>query len=491
VKGLAMRPAGARLPRRGPAAIAAALLFSSPGCSPPPETPPSVVIVSLDTLRADRLSGYGYPRHTSPELDAFAAQGVCFLEARCQSVGTLTSHLSLLTSLHPAHFRITRADDRNVDMFRTGLRLPEEALTLAEVLRAHGYETAAFTGGGFVAAKWGFGQGFDVYDENRTRFEGLRETLPRLREYLARRAGRAAGRGEAARPLFLFVHTYDIHEPYSASAPGPAGKLFSNESFYELGLRLGYRPVPSVLDGMIDSLEPGVAGELSNLYDNGVRDADRLVGELFDLLEAHGLFEEAIVVVLSDHGEEFLDHGRFNHGPTVYEELVRVPLLVRLPGARRFGGLVRAPVALLDVAPTLIALCGLAPVPEFQGLSLAGLVDGREPDEGRFRERGLLLDVPSKQDGVRGLWRERWKLVARGGGTELYDLAADPGERADVGAREAALRAELAAELEAREREAERLGEERGWAARMPADSAEAAMPAELREQLEALGYTR
>ena len=468
-------------------------------CAPSPEggplsgaSRPSIVLISLDTLRPDHLSGYGAPRGTSPTLDTIAAGGAVFTTARCQSSGTLTSHLSLLTSLYPGHFRITRSDGENDTMFSTSLRLPDGVVTLAEALRAHGYDTAAFTGGGFVGARYGFDQGFEVFDENRSRFEGLWLTLPRLRTYLESRADSEA-------PLFLFVHTYDIHEPYRV--PGPIGKRYSYGTFDELALSVGYRPVPSVLNERLDELHPAIAREVEDQYDNGIRFADLLVYRLLRTLEGFGLGKDAIVVVLSDHGEEFLEHGRFNHGPTVYEELARVPLILSGPGvpARQ---VVPVPVALIDVAPTLLELAGAPAEPQFAGRSLTGLLGGADPPQpaapgtpppataADFRARPVLLDVPDRNAGVRGVVRDGWKLILRSAAAppELYDLVADPRERRNL--------APDTADMAARHEEMRRLqqaveaeGRNRGWNAVLQPEPANADSLDEVREQLEALGY--
>lgn len=481
-------PGPARCPARGRVArgavIALALLPGLLSCAREPATRPSIVILSLDTLRADHLAVYGYPRWTSPELDAVAAQGVTFREARCQSTATLTSHLSLMTSLLPDDFRITRPDGENVDMFRTRLRLADAVTTLGEALHAHGYETAAFTGGGFVAARYGFDQGFDVFEENRTRFDGFAATFPRLRDFLQRREERP-GRNRSKPPLFLFVHTYDIHEPYRARSP--FDRFFSRRTLKSLSERLGYAATPAELNQHLEDVDAEMAGDVRDLYDNGIRATDMALKWFFELLRQHGLYDDAIVVVLSDHGEEFLDHGRFGHGATVYEELAHVPLLLRLPGARHRGRIVTEPVALLDLAPTLLELAG-APVPDsFRGRSLVPLLEGRSP--AAPESRAFLLHDPTVPE-VRGLLRDGWKLIdlpdAR---KELYDLDTDPAERHDEAATSTRT-ADLAADLAARVDRAHEEGPEHGWEA-VPMEGEQATMSDEAREQLEALGYAQ
>jgi arylsulfatase A-like enzyme len=474
---------------------------------------PSIIIVSLDTLRADHLPFYGYDRPTTRLLDSFVAEAVSFAEARCQSTGTLTSHLSLITSLYPPQFRITRNDGVNGNQSCTTLRLPEAVLTLAEVLRGHGYETAGFSDGILVSDYYGFAQGFDTFRVKRTSFRGLSSTLPSVAQFLAHRQAAAsalsggAGRGGrtatdtlATGPLFLFIHTYDIHEPYDAGRP--FARAFSKRTFAEVAEHLGYRPVPSLLNERLDSLGADDATEVEDLYDNGILATDDQLAGLFGILQAYDLYRDSIIVILSDHGEEFLEHGNFNHGPTVYEELVRVPLFIRLPQARHGGTLIEAPVALLDVGPTVLDLAGFPIPPEFEGKSLASLMEGARWSGRKGQAEGdvagvegsartLFFDTPNLELGVHGLLRGRWKLIrntARGT-TELYDLATDPLERRNLVAARADVSQPLEDELASWVAAMEEGGREHGWLAQ-PRESTDDEDTERL-EQLRALGYVR
>jgi arylsulfatase A-like enzyme len=460
-----------------------AALFVLLACAAPSQAPPpAIVVLSLDTLRADHLSSYGYERPTSPRLDAFAADSVRFGAALAQATGTLPSHLSLLTSLNPPQFRVTRDDGRNFAQTSTRLRLPDAVTTLAEVLQSAGYETAAITDGGHLNPRFGFAQGFGRFEVNRER--GLRTTLVVLRTLLEERARRSAeGDGATRPPLFLFLHTFDIHEPYQA--PEPYARAFSRKSFDEVTHVLGFRPVPRLLDLHKDALTPEDVAEVRGLYDNGIVSTDDQVSRLFELLDRHGLYEDAIVVVLSDHGEEFLEHGAFNHGRTVYEELVRVPLLIRLPGGRHAGRVVEEPVALLDVAPTILDAANLPIPPSFQGDSLLGVIEGSEAAD-RLRERAVYFESPNARAGVHGLRRDRWKLIRNGSGQEeLYDLASDPHERRNLSGEAVGLREELSKRLAAWVAEMEETGQREGWFA---VPQAKGISPEE-RESLRALGY--
>lgn len=446
-------------------------------------TRPSVIVVSLDTLRADHLSCYGYGRETSPVLDGFAREALRFEDASSQASGTLPSHLSIFTSLEPTQFRISRDDGLNGDQMHTRLRLPDAVTTVAEVLRDQGYATAAFTDGGFVAGRFGLDQGFEIFDESNGSERGLRRTIQSVAAYLQVR-GSDPG---AEKPLFLFVHTYDAHAPYRA--PAPFGRWFSKASYEDLQRSLGFEPTPENLSLHRSSLTPSDVEEVRALYDNGVRAVDAAMDELFGLLRRSGLYEDSLLIVLSDHGEEFLEHGDFNHGRTVYQELVHVPLLMRLPQGRGGGRVVPAPVPLLDVAPTILDVCG-APVPEqFEGRSLLSWLDAESGAASNAR-RTLYFESPNVARGVNGLRAGPWKVIHNGRDreTELYDLRSDPGEHDDLAGKSPDVRGALVAELSDRVGNAEAHGKARGWFA--IGGAAAGATPASL-ERLRALGYAQ
>lgn len=441
---------------------------------------PSIVILSLDTLRADHLSAYGYSRPTSPVLDAFASEAVRFDEAIAQASGTLPSHLSLLTSLNPPQFQITRPDGRNDIQGTTTLRIPDAVATLAEVLRDAGYETAAFTDGGPLHPRYGFAQGFDVFRVNATR--GLRRTLAELDGFAFERALRPEADRQA--PVFLFLHTFDIHAPYDA--PAPFATRFSAGTFARLRASSGEG---RLLESLAAQPRPDDAtlGEVQALYDNGIAWTDAGVGMLFEWLRAQRWYEDSIVVVLSDHGEEFYEHGGFNHGVTLYREQVRVPLLMRLPGGRRGGQVIEVPIGLVDLAPTLLELIGLEPAPSFAGRSVASWIEAGPPSSDPTVP--IYFETPDRRTGLRGLQLGSWKLIRRDGSgeVELYDLKNDPGERQDIAAQQAARAKAMADQLT---RWVARMGSrarESGWLAVHNAAAPE--LSSSQREALEALGY--
>jgi arylsulfatase A-like enzyme len=408
---------------------------------------PHIILLSLDTLRADHLSCYGYDRPTSPVIDAIAAESVRFEDVTSQSTATLPSHLSIMTSLNPPQFGITRRDGKNFSQERTTLRLAERVVTLPEVLSDHGYRTAAFTDGGLVLGRYGLDQGFDHFEANGydgTRWHsGMKLVISNLTRYLERLPS-------DDRPLFLFLHTYEIHDPYSA--PPPFQSFFTDsesEGTYDDFTRThGFVPRQGPLEEHRSRLTQQEIAWVRGLYDNGIRAADSMIGNLVERLRSHRLYDSAHFVVLSDHGEEFDDHGRFGHGPSVYRELASVPLIWRLPGGKNGGAVREGPVALLDVAPTLLDVVGI-PVPvSFEGRSLAGLLEGEDVGEW-MSERRIYTDTPNLFFDVAGLRRGRWKVVrkARTGAVEVYDLAEDPKERWNLIAEKPAIAQRMLDEL--------------------------------------------
>ncbi|HEX2484704.1 MAG TPA: sulfatase [Myxococcota bacterium] len=380
------------------------------------ERPRNLVLLSIDTLRRDRLGAYGYDRPTSPVLDALAARGVVFEGASAPSSWTVPSHGSLLTGLSPQAHGATGAVQR----------LDPRAETLAGWLRQHGYATAAVVNTVLLSAKRGFAGGFD-------HFELVLGPEPAAPEIHARALRWLDGARER-RPFFLFLHYYDVHSDY---APAPAYR------------ELLVSPYRGPADGTTEqlkaarlgrlSLAPDDARHLSELYDAEIRQLDDELGRFFAALEERGLLADTAIVVTSDHGEEFGEHGGVLHGRTLYGELVDVPLILAGPGVPA-GRRVSGPASLLDVFPTVTALLGVPAPPYVEGTDLWSDGALRPP-----AARPLFFATDwwlGRADGEwkRAVERDGWKLhVAHpGAAAELYDLGADPGERRNVAADEPA-----------------------------------------------------
>ncbi len=334
----------------------------------------NVILVSLDTVRADHLSVNGYPRPTTPNLDELARQSAWFRAASSTSSYTLPAHASLFTGQLPSrHGAHSESPGRN--------RLwSDRSDLLADRFREEGWLTAAFTGGVYLRASFGFDQGFDRYDATDLALPLDTERARKLpfhgepERNAAYRKGRPFGhalewiRAHADAPFFLFLHTYLAHE-YVAGPANEARFLGSTQSTLARG------DLKFIRDRTLtESPTPGDLQRYVDAYDATLREADDHVGALLALLDDLQLDDRTIVIVVSDHGEEFLDHGSVNHGRTLYEEMVHVPLLMRVPGAAARE--IDLPVSLLDVAPTLIELCGLTSRHAQDGRSLVELLRG-------------------------------------------------------------------------------------------------------------------
>jgi arylsulfatase A-like enzyme len=388
---------------------AVVLLGLAAGCGeapPGPAAAPNVLLVSVDTLRADHLSSYGYARPTTPHLDALAARGVLFEAAQSTSSWTLPAHASLLTGRYPAFHGL---EDE-------GAVLPAGLPTLAERFRELGYATFAVVAHVYVGREFGIDRGFDTFDdsllEGGTRNPKAEEVVDRVLEQLD-----AAG----DRPFFGFVHLFDPHWDYAP--PPPWNTRFTDPGY------------TGPVDGTLRSLSPWSgpdrtlpAADLAfalALYDGEVAYVDAQIGRLLGALAARGQLDRTVVAVTADHGEEFEEHGRLGHGHSLYGEVLRVPLILaghpRLPAGERR----REPVSLVDVAATLLELAGGAPPAGSQGTSLLAAAEAGRPVFAESVRFGL--EVRAARRGEQSAIDHRalgWR--------RFFDLARDPGEQAPL-----------------------------------------------------------
>jgi arylsulfatase A-like enzyme len=432
---------------------------------------PNLVLYVVDTLRADHLGCYGYDRPTSPRLDAFAREGVRFAGARAQSSWTKPAMATLLTGLHP----VTHGAERR------NQGIAPEVRTLAERLSAAGYETAMFTTNPTVVEKFGFGRGFD-------RFEYVHQLRGRKRrsvdsaEMHRAAAGWLSGRAAPERPFFLVVHTLDPHDPYRPREPyrsrfAPGVDVASACCFR--GEQLAALSAERAAIRRRDSLA---------LYDGEIAQNDASFGRLLDDLHARGLLQRSAVVFTADHGEEFHEHGGWRHAESLFEEVLRVPLVVRLPEGAPAGAIVEDPADQIDLAPTLLELAGIAMPPELPGASLLPRIGGGAPPprESLAWLRHPAFEVVAIRDGnwkwLRHDGPPRVATAGLAGAAEpaeaLYDLAADPGEQQNL----------LATEPDRRRALALRVKAARARLARRE-NAGEVEIDPELDAELRALGY--
>ncbi len=461
-----------------------------------------VVLISLDTTRADHLGCYGNQTVQTPALDALAAEGTLFRHAYAAAPTTLASHTSLMTGQYPRVHGVPR----------NGFQIHPDNETLAEALSSAGFRCAAFLGSYALESIFGFDQGFDHFDEDfdlefdHRRFDQSQRRASQVTdaalEYLEDWDGRDR--------LFLFVHYFDAHTPYDPPAPYNTMYGASVESSDQLDISeaveahqeaaVGQRPGFGFVlkHGLSPVLLKAAQGEplgkdrdLAALYAGEVSYQDEHIGRLLDSLRERQILQEALVIVTADHGETFWEHGDFwNHGLWVYDTTVRVPLLVRIPGVSS-ARQIDQPVATVDVVPTVRELLGLSSRP-MDGRSLVPLLQGQEePPWPVFSEatQPRSARIESGQDWHNALKpkcvrRGPWKYILAPylRMEELYHLDRDPGETQNL--------------LENPDEEARRVREElrehlRAWEeARTPLPSVfNPTQSNEVVEQLKALGY--
>jgi arylsulfatase A-like enzyme len=389
-------------------------------------SPPNVVFVSLDTLRADRLSLYGNPRPTSPQIDRWArARGVVFENTVAPSPWTLPSHASMFTGLDALRHGVNH-----------GYPVPRSFKVMADVFRGAGYSTAAVTGGAYVSAEYGFDRGFDSFYSHRgwDDDDEMQAGVDRCIAWLQRRAGQ---------PFLLFLHTYAIHTPYHARQPYftnltgaaappalyvPAPVQPARDDGFQVRLRL-FKAGGAV--------EPSDLAVLSGLYDSSIAYADAQLGRLLSALEALGLDRRTVVVVTSDHGEALGERGLASHA-YLYDFNLLVPLVIALPDGRGAGRRIAAQVRSVDILPTLLELAGLPALPGIDGASLVPLIEGKA----EARERDAWSYAASTNFGISLRVANRLKYIYNDtawspacGTEEVYGLDVDPREEHDLGAR--------------------------------------------------------
>ncbi|MBI1950272.1 MAG: sulfatase [Acidobacteria bacterium] len=433
-----------------------------------------IVLVVVDTLRADHLGVYGYARGTSPRLDGLAGRATVFDAAWSAAPWTLPSVMSIMTSRYPSSHRVEN----------DGLKLADDVPTLAETLRKAGYATGGFVSHVYVSATFGFGRGFEVFDDF-----GLSQTGYRLEAGMEPAADRVTDAAlawldrQGRRPVLLVVHYFDPHWPYAP--PERYRALYPNA--YAGPHDASYDSISKYQDPLVPIPED-YRRFLIDRYDGEIRFVDDQIGRLLDGIAAAGRAARTWVIVTADHGEEFKDHGSMGHGRRLYQEAVSVPLVIgRPPGRRAVKGTgsaagsrsarapkageaarVSVPAGGIDLFPTIAALAGVPPPAGLQGTSLvpllragpadAGAAGGpgaaddaapAAPGTGPAPDRPLVCETIRLNAHLKAVRRATLKLIQSmdENRTELYDLAADPLERQDLSAERPEERRALAQAL--------------------------------------------
>jgi arylsulfatase len=451
--------------RRAARAFGACCLLACGAPSGPDR--PDILVVTLDTTRADHLGAWGYFRDTSPELDALARESIVFDAAYAPMATTLPTHVSVFTATTPLEHGVLANTTQGGQRFVPAARLRPAAAVAAEA----GYATAGFVSAAPLKRGSGVETGFATYDEPAEKHRPAAETIDAAIAWLEQDPGR---------PAFLWVHLYDAHWPYAA--PAPYDRFFATDAALERWIAERRIPERALrpLVGTVDESRATI-----NAYDGALRYQDAELGRLLRWLRDAGRLDRTAILLLGDHGEGLCQHGEPAHGSSWNEQL-HAPLLMKVPGAapRR----VAAPVSLVDAMPTFLArlrVPGLA-LPEGQASGRDALADGAAPAAILSQDTGRERDEPHRV----ALRAGRWKYfrIEEGDGRvrdALYDLESDPFELEDVAARHpertAALRRATEAEVQALSA--------RGAALRGGQAPETRPIDPELLEQLEALGY--
>jgi arylsulfatase A-like enzyme len=455
---------------------------------------PNVLLVVIDTLRADHLGCYGYARPTSPALDRLASEGVLFERAFAQSSWTKPSTASIFTGRFPSQHQA---------LYETS-RIPDTETTLPEALGARSYLTAVFSANPWVTPEYGFAQGvdhfFSVYDErfarvtlfmqalkrisqatdgkmrlyNRVKYLVLGELSPTARDTRLVDEALAWLGAHRERRFFAYLHLMSPHHPYDP--PPPFDRFVPDRS------RPPVKNYPRKSYDFLahgDPLAPADLADMVARYDGGILYADTETGRLLAGLDRLGLGQTTAVIVTADHGEEFYDHENWGHGQSVYNELVHVPLIVRLPGASATRGRDRTPVAHVDLLPTVLELAGAPPIRGTTGRSLVARLHGAPADGGT-----VFSELVYRYGTARALVAHDRKLIELRKGddvvTKLFDLGSDFAERSP-----------LPATSDDAVRLAQALVETVAAAERDRSPASETAIDEDERARLKALGYAR
>lgn len=390
-----------------------------------PGEPPNIVLVSIDSLRADHLGTYGYPKPTSPFVDELADESVVFERAVSTTSWTLPAHLSMLTSLSSAVHGV----------INDGMTLSEDATSVAQLLQRAGWATGAVVSAPYLSHKFGFDRGFDVYDDTTVSWPSDSASHTGVTSLKTHNRAVELLDELADRPFFLFLHYWDVH--YDFEPPFPFDTMFVDPDYQGSMTGKGFQRNRAIVPGM----DPRDLEHVIALYDGEIAFVDTFMGRLFRELKVRGLWDNTLIIFTSDHGEEFLEHGKRGHRKNLYTETLSVPLIVKFPNSRWAGSRVQEAVGIIDIMPTMLDLAGLEPFPEANGRSLIPVVDGTSDPDDPFYYFGDM------QGELKSVVAGRYKLIRRfleGPPTvELYDTIDDPGEHVDIAETMDDQRAEL------------------------------------------------
>lgn len=403
------------------------LFFSCDSSAKKVIRPKYVILISLDTLRADHLSCYGYDRRTSPNIDAWAKKGILFQNTVSQSYSTAPSHMTMLTSTYPSVHGVYVHPKEG-----TFFAPSSELKALPSILKEHGFSTGAFTGGGQVASEIGFGRGFDIYKENMSWITD--KNIEEILNWIITKKNN---------PFFLFLHTYQIHDPYTPLPPfdelfggkytGPIIhdwnllKLKADEEDY-VGLSQIFWGGSSNFDEegeiIFENFTKADIRHLISLYDGEIAYTDQKLHKMLLGMKELGILQESLVIITSDHGEEFGEHAGFLH-KDLYLEDIHVPLIMVGPGCLPRRERIKKQVRLIDLMPTILDILGIEIPAQCQGQSLVPIIEGNAGALPAFSECVFKNIISLRTDDWSCLFLDDHKI-------QLYDRKKDLFEQSNV-----------------------------------------------------------
>jgi len=429
-----------------------------------------VILISLDTLRADHLSSYGYNRNTSPNIDELARDGVLFENTYAQCPWTLPSHMSMLFSLNSASHQV----------YYNNQKVDSSLPSLASFLQKAGFITYAFTGGGYVSSIYGFSKGFEWYDDpirgqNTSSNQNEAENLfAYTSDWLKKNKDKS---------FFLFLHTFQIHGPYDSPSPWNEMYLKKTDPWEKIGLRV-------FLDrnGEDYSFSPEEKNNIISLYDGEISYTDAtLIKPLVNRLKELNIYKNTLLIITSDHGEEFQEHGGWLHGRTLYNELLRVPLLIKFPNSEYKGARISPVSRVIDILPTILDIAEIKYKKDlFDGKSLLDLITKKEKEDRIFISDLAHKNLPLPCPAIIATNRDYLKFIITKSpegikDVETYDLLRDPNENHNIITKANQIRKEVISFL----------NNYYQGKMQIKRSNAKIRMNKELEEKLRALGYLR
>ncbi len=388
---------------------------------------PNLIIVVFDGLQAKHLNSYGYSLSTTPHLDAFLGQSTLFTKTVSPASWTVPTHMSIFTSLYPSEHKVVNKFSSYDKQTKKGTianlkQLSPNVVTLAEILKKEGYVTGGFTGDAGVGPQFGFNQGFDTYFETET-FGGFEGSVPKAIEWLGQNKDK---------PLFLFLHGYDVHGQHEPKGgfdyryvSQPYGGKYTGSKVEQGKLR-----EEALANGSLKLSDEDVAFWRA-IYDEKINRVDTEFKKFMDQAGQMGVLDNAVIMVMSDHGTEFYEHNSIDHGATLYSELVNTLFAIHTPGQKQ-GQKIDQLVSTIDVLPTALNLLGIAnPVSgQTRGVDLSPALEGQKVEHSVFSETDYRLYTFKRSiQTVDG-----WKLIVTldSGRRELFNVNEDPNEQKDL-----------------------------------------------------------